>query len=498
MERENLLITNKQYKLMQRLEQEQEKIDDNMSRDVVKKLVFFLQDHLTTKFKFENNTVFNEFINQKLINKIIEEHKQNPEKFNDPLKPYWMFNLPCLNYHSLSFDEYKQINITENQLKLLKKLENKTGKEVFIHQENFVCYPLPLNSVLKYKKMIKNIAKFVEKTNLSPLESYLLIYEICSQNYFNFPEGVSKKINGFLHDNIKNLKHSHPKLYSLISNSNKKTLQLLNNYFQDEYIAKPSSICSVVESGNIICAGYSYIMKEIIDYLNIPELQCAICENLLSDKVETSPHQNNLIKIYDDKYNVDGVYFSDLSQDVKEFNPNKTLNEKELKSQSSLQHSLLSKSTLKKINEDYIIFATTSNLNKNPFIINPEKVHDFNEKFFESEFFYTINSPELAFVSQNSIKACVMKRALRAMYEKVDFDFDKIDNISELIYHKLNNETYFYGFKHRRNKNTYNSNKSKRSNDQNIFLDDFDELMQEKNIENFNKWISNKPPYKIK
>ncbi|MBQ8425463.1 MAG: hypothetical protein IJX17_05530 [Clostridia bacterium] len=102
-------------------------------------------------------------------------------------------------------------------------------------------------------------------------------------------------------------------------------------------ITSPRSIVGVLNSDDIVCVGYSYLTKAIIDKLNMPGLECSTFTSKLkpnediikNEKVQEvfkelhlsmdgTGHIQNLIKIDDPKYKVKGNYVSDSCWDSKD------------------------------------------------------------------------------------------------------------------------------------------------------------------------------------
>lgn len=94
------------------------------------------------------------------------------------------------------------------------------------------------------------------------------------------------------------------------------------------------SIVGVLNSDKIVCVGYAYLTKAIIDKLDMPGLACSTFISRFSPKEKTtkkdivpmtgiemfddnSLHMQNLIKINDPKYKVQGAYISDVCGDSK-------------------------------------------------------------------------------------------------------------------------------------------------------------------------------------
>jgi len=99
-------------------------------------------------------------------------------------------------------------------------------------------------------------------------------------------------------------------------------------------LQSPRSIVGVLNSDDIVCVGYSYLTKAIIDKVNMPGLECSTFTSklsptteLLTDKkdqeifkelnlsIDGTGHIQNLIKIDDPKYGVKGNYVNDACWD---------------------------------------------------------------------------------------------------------------------------------------------------------------------------------------
>lgn len=97
------------------------------------------------------------------------------------------------------------------------------------------------------------------------------------------------------------------------------------------------SIIGVLNSDKIVCVGYSYLTKAIIDKLNMPGLECStfisrlkpkdnalkkVDENLTGVDMfdDHTLHMQNLIKINDPQYNINGAYINDVCGDSKSNN----------------------------------------------------------------------------------------------------------------------------------------------------------------------------------
>lgn len=92
----------------------------------------------------------------------------------------------------------------------------------------------------------------------------------------------------------------------------------LENKKENESWRLSRTLPGIFASGNICCAGYSNMMLEILDKLKIPSLS-VLAGDLNKSKISAA-HALISIKLNDDKYNIHGIYFSDVTM--------ATLNEK--------------------------------------------------------------------------------------------------------------------------------------------------------------------------
>ena len=87
---------------------------------------------------------------------------------------------------------------------------------------------------------------------------------------------------------------------------------------------KSRDLSSVLNNDEIVCVGYSNIFRALLFYMGIN------CLNVgLSNKLDNNlgGHQRNVIYVKDDKYDIDGVYYFDVTWDSKRnFETNEFLN----------------------------------------------------------------------------------------------------------------------------------------------------------------------------
>ena len=160
-------------------------------------------------------------------------------------------------------------------------LKDKNEKElIFIDSDNY----WELAHIKKANERIQRTCDRIIKNNLSPLEAIAFIHKVVTLT-FKYKEN-----------------EENPDL--------------------------ARSIIGVLNTDNIVCVGYSLIVKSIVDKLNNDNLVCDTqivkFRNLEIEKNEdllfigtTGSHAQNIIFINDEKYNVNGVYILDATFDCK-------------------------------------------------------------------------------------------------------------------------------------------------------------------------------------
>ncbi len=132
----------------------------------------------------------------------------------------------------------------------------------------------------QYKQIVKTIYNIVDEVNgfdFSPLEKIMYVYDI-----------------------VRN------KVYKEVDEG------------EDKMIAR--NLSTSLLGDKIVCVGYSKIFKAILNQLNID------CEEVLLHYSGQKGHARNSVFIKDKKYNIDGIYYFDVTYDAKkEENNNKYL-----------------------------------------------------------------------------------------------------------------------------------------------------------------------------
>ena len=168
------------------------------------------------------------------------------------------------------------VSIKADELKLKRKeledfidLEDELGKDKvgLFFSEDGENYTLDqtINAYLK----CKDFAEYVKSTDTSPFEKYLMIYRFVTDRIYKD---------------------------------------------SDESVGKTRNLISILNSEEIVCVGYSKLLKFLCNEVGI------YCETQTMDifydwKDEVGRHQNNIVYIKDDKYGIDGYYYADACWD---------------------------------------------------------------------------------------------------------------------------------------------------------------------------------------
>lgn len=164
---------------------------------------------------------------------------------------------------------------------------------------------------------------------------------------------ISKNLDGlifiesdFLEEikwSIKDIKNANRRINSVVNHIKKEEFSpfeavcfihkmITSNFLYKENEEKPTlarSVIGVLNSDNIVCVGYSLLVKAIIDKLENVDIKSDIIviqlhsesENMVSEYLNAGTgHMQNLIFINDEKYNIHGVYIVDTTFDSKNAN----------------------------------------------------------------------------------------------------------------------------------------------------------------------------------
>ncbi len=89
-------------------------------------------------------------------------------------------------------------------------------------------------------------------------------------------------------------------------------------YNEGKSAEEARTITGLYDKKDIVCVGYATLVKAIVDELNMEGLEAQIntCDvRTLDNLFKSGKHVNNIIKIKDDKYDIDGIYMEDACWD---------------------------------------------------------------------------------------------------------------------------------------------------------------------------------------
>ena len=251
-------------------------------------------------------------ISVKVINDLYDlnqvANEKSPDSFYNVIfnlvknEKYDSKKLQLLEYFTTNFDSFKNhikfVNVVvpyekipKNQFEYLLNLYNKTQNDIpcyvnvnhrHIDDDKFYdeTYNLSweIKTIIKANIEIEKVCKFIKERDFSPFEAL-----------------------AYIHNYVSNVANYN------ISNAIAKNWYCKDQFFAGAYNDIPE----------VVCAGYSSLMKEIIDNLNMPELNCQIInvnfEHL--KKGYYASHARCLIKIKDKKYGLNQTIFDDPTWD---------------------------------------------------------------------------------------------------------------------------------------------------------------------------------------
>lgn len=174
----------------------------------------------------------------------------------------------------------------DNSSLAVKNLENFIDFEENLKKEQKELYfkdsdqLYTLTETINAQEQIETFSEKLNSSNASPFEKYLMIYNFLTRKIFN--------------ENNKNPKASR-------------------------------HIIAVLNGNNIVCVGYAQIMQRLCKEANIP---CYTQSSSIYDNDDNyrGGHRNNIVKLKDDKYGIDGLFYADACWDsVKQHNTHQYL-----------------------------------------------------------------------------------------------------------------------------------------------------------------------------
>ena len=128
-----------------------------------------------------------------------------------------------------------------------------------------------LDELLKADTVLDNFIKELKDESLSPFEKYLLIYTYLAKKKYKAEEDSSI----------------------------------------DAHLSR--DLIAVMNSDYIVCEGYANLMEYLCNNVGIWCIEQGV--KIVESEEKFEKHKNNLVKIDDDKYNIHGLYYSDVTWD---------------------------------------------------------------------------------------------------------------------------------------------------------------------------------------
>lgn len=168
-------------------------------------------------------------------------------------------------------------NVTEDELTTLQALMQKYNFDIV--DTNWFGGTWSAVNYLKAEIKLDKVASVIKNNNLSQFESFICAYHFASNRKYSFaPKGSP--------------------------------FQMCRSYVD------------VLNYDYCVCVGYATVLKRLCDKMNI---ECAVQGCLAKDKSgKIVNHANNLVYIKDDKYHIDGLFYSDSRMDCSGFAESKS------------------------------------------------------------------------------------------------------------------------------------------------------------------------------
>lgn len=346
-------------------EEENKLLEDFLNSNKYKDYPLTIKINLN-KRKLNCNQI--DIINQS-IKKIAQKHKIKKVKIISDARLFDVNEKTPYIFTKEEFNDFGKINNTLNELNLINCLcFNELDSNDWSYRE-----------VLRANDMINNIVNKIREYNFSPYEALIYIHSWCA--------------------NIKYKKNE----------KNRESEITIVGYANNE---------------DILCVGYSYLIKAICDNLNMPGLKAKVnfCK-FTYENDDRDRHAQNLIEIKDSKYNISGTYREDACLDCKTQNRDFTFT-----------YFLNSMSDIKNTNnlKEYIIDIVNYDILINPYKLkytideknNCERMKTAEEKLIENEKLKNLTEAELQLSSP-----VISLEVFKSGYKNV---LNKIGNIQDI------------------------------------------------------------------
>lgn len=211
-------------------------------------------------------------------------------------------------YDGRNVYEYWKGTLNEEQQILYEEL-----KEVFLQFKNDFSTQLNKISTKEFQEVYravnldhpeifwlesyKTVKYFWDDNNIDTSKKIQIYYSYSLEEAKEIKSRIESKYNEIIEDakkqdnDFKKIKYVHDKLIEISKYEE----------YTEEEMPSYQSIVSIFDSGNTVCAGYSYGFKLIMDYLGIK----ATCVNDISNEDTSKNHIWNMVELYGKWYNID-------------------------------------------------------------------------------------------------------------------------------------------------------------------------------------------------
>ena len=331
-------------------------------------------------------------------------------KTNENKKLKEIFTIELLEEYKKQYieetNEY-MINIIEKIKQLIK--ENtiiKNATEIYINSEKESINFINNNEILKEKKLILKEYWSLSSSNYDyikesfPEKTYIQIlgntYPITLETYKKINESIDKMVSTIKKYNLSPIEQVMF-AYDIIRK------RKYNEETEKESFTLSRDISKVLEGDKIVCVGYANLFNAVLEKLEIKSDLYAI-----KLKNNNSGHIRNIAHIIDKKYNIDGIYFFDLTWDSKK-KGNKYLD--------SYRYFCNSKNEIERFDKKYID-NTLQNLNNTFFYEVIKTLEEKGLEGLEKEQIETINYISLLIEQREIIDKIITSKFYKILIEK--------------------------------------------------------------------------------
>ena len=168
-------------------------------------------------------------------------------------------------------------NFTDEELSIFIALEKELKKDdVPLYFDGGIKETYTLEELIKADKKMDAIIDKINKSNLSPLEKYIYIYNFLTRKKYHFDDREKSGED------------------------------------KEKYIHLSRDIISVMNSDYIVCQGYAELNAYLCRNVGI---ECLTNDLFIVDSDGPEAHINNTVLLKDEKYGIDGVFYSDPTWD---------------------------------------------------------------------------------------------------------------------------------------------------------------------------------------